>query len=251
MSKFEQSAFADAKFPRDVGKGQPVFLGGDEEASEEDVAESHGMCRQESDFAIAHLNLRKSQDLRKRGKEDSRCPFLEEIVVSEPPESRVRQKKEKYNELSLVRYGVLGIQISDFHLATMKGICRFSTRLSASVQEMAESQIAIASLTRLSLTNVGISWARSGVFLPETDHLRPINFLCGNCPESSLIKESLDIKKSSIQTIRQAISVNDLILRPELVRRKVLTNCRNPPIDAHVYNILQKGKVMVLPNIFV
>ena len=71
----------------------------------------------------------------------------------------------------------------------------------------------------------------------------PVNYLCGNCLESSSIKEALNIKKAPYETISRGISVNDPILRPGRLGRKVLARYRKSPIDVQVYNIRKRGKL--------
>ena len=77
----------------------------------------------------------------------------------------------------------------------------------------------------------------------------PTNFLCGKRIASSSINETLNIKNSSFGTIIQDVSVNGPILRPELVRRKVLSRRSKTPTEVQEYNILKKKQVRDLPNI--
>lgn len=64
-----------------------------------------------SDSAIAYPDARESGDLRKRGKEDSRWSFRDEIVIlgpTEPSAPKKKQEKRKGYELCIVTYGDIG-----------------------------------------------------------------------------------------------------------------------------------------------
>ena len=78
----------------------------------------------------------------------------------------------------------------------------------------------------------------------RTDFRPPsaFNFLCEECLESSSVAYILVFTKSSYKTIRQDIDVNDLFLRPERMRAKVLGSRRMASPDAHVYTILKMGQ---------
>ena len=84
VSKFALSYFYEDKGPMGLEKGPPVFLDSEGD-SDEVISASNGRGRIASYRSDKHLSLRGKNDLRTRGKEALRGPFIYEIVIPGPP----------------------------------------------------------------------------------------------------------------------------------------------------------------------
>ena len=85
--------FFEDKCPNGAENNPPIFSGtGD--GPEDEISASRGKGEIASDSAIAHLDFRGPNDLRRMGKDSIRGPFIDKIVISGPPDPNVPERRE-------------------------------------------------------------------------------------------------------------------------------------------------------------
>ena len=78
----------------------------------------------------------------------------------------------------------------------------------------------------------------SAMCIPELDFAKPINFVCKNCLDSSGITDEIPNRKAPSKTTVEDLTVNDVIVCPNPLRRKILRRFKDPGRKVQVYKLV-------------